>query len=150
MLGHEVIFLIGDFTALIGDPSGRDITRPQLTREAVNEHAKSYQEQVFKVLDPELTTVSYNSQWLDQLSAKDLIGLVSHTTVARMLERDDFTKRFRENKSISIHEFIYPIMQGYDSVQLQADVELGGTDQRFNLLMGREYQRIKGKSSKLS
>ena len=135
MLGHEVIFLIGDFTALIGDPSGRDITRPQLTREAVNEHAKSYQEQVFKVLDPKLTTVSYNSQWLDQLSAKDLIGLVSHTTVARMLERDDFTKRFRENKSISIHEFIYPIMQGYDSVQLQADVELGGTDQRFNLLM---------------
>jgi tyrosyl-tRNA synthetase len=140
-LGHQIVFLIGDFTAMIGDPSGRDVTRPQLTRQQVLEHAKTYQEQVFKILDPEKTIVKYNSDWLDKLSARDIIQLMSSHTVARMLEREDFTQRFSNNQPISIHEFVYPMLQGYDSKHLEADVELGGTDQKFNLLMGREIQK---------
>mgnify|MGYP000523198335 CR=1 FL=1 len=141
LLGHQIVFLIGDFTAMIGDPSGRDVTRPQLTRQQVLEHAKTYQEQVFKILDPEKTIVKYNSDWLDKLSARDIIQLMSSHTVARMLEREDFTQRFSNNQPISIHEFVYPMLQGYDSKHLEADVELGGTDQKFNLLMGREIQK---------
>ena len=141
LLGHQVVFLIGDFTAMIGDPSGRDVTRPQLTKEQVIANAQTYQEQVFKVLDASKTKVIYNSEWLEKLSASDLIRLMSSHTVARMLEREDFTKRFSTNQPIAIHEFVYPMLQGYDSVELKADVELGGTDQKFNLLMGRELQK---------
>ncbi|RUM37099.1 MAG: tyrosine--tRNA ligase [Desulfobulbus sp.] len=141
ILGHEVNFLIGDFTGLIGDPTGKSDTRPPLTREDVLQNAETYKEQVFKILDPEKTKVVFNSSWLGELSSYEMIRLASHLTVARMLERDDFKKRFESNRPISIHEFLYPLIQGYDSVALEADVELGGTDQLFNLLMGRDLQR---------
>ena len=140
-LGHEVYFLIGDFTGMIGDPSGRSATRKQLTPEEVKKNAETYKEQVFKILDPEKTIVEFNSHWLGKLSFTDVIKLCSTYTVAQMLERDDFSNRFREKKPIGIHEFLYPLMQGYDSIALRADVELGGTDQKFNLLVGRELQR---------
>jgi len=139
--GHQIIFLIGDFTGLIGDPSGRSKTRPQLTREDVNKNAETYKKQVFKVLDPERTQVRFNSEWLEKLSSMDFVRLASHANVARMLEREDFKSRFRENVSISVHEFLYPLLQAYDSVALKADVEMGGRDQRFNLLLGRELMR---------
>ncbi len=139
-LGHEVYFLIGDYTAMIGDPTGKSATRPPLSREKVLENAKTYQEQVFKILDPAKTKVVFNSEWFGQKSAADLIQLASQQTVARMLERDDFTKRYNNHQPIAIHEFLYPLVQGYDSVALEADVELGGTDQTFNLLMGRTLQ----------
>lgn len=142
--GHEVIFLIGDFTAMIGDPTGKNVTRMPLSKEAVLENAKTYQEQVFKILDPEKTTIAFNSQWLGQFNAVDLIRLAATHTVARMLERDDFNKRYTTGQPIAIHEFLYPLLQGYDSVALKADVELGGTDQKFNLLMGRELQKHYG------
>ena len=140
-LGHEVIFLIGDFTGMIGDPTGKNITRKPLTREAVLENAKSYEHQVFKILDPQKTTVVFNSSWMGEKSASDLIKLAARQTVARMLERDDFEKRYKGGQPIAIHEFLYPLVQGWDSVELKADVELGGTDQKFNLLMGRELQK---------
>jgi tyrosyl-tRNA synthetase len=140
-LGHHALFLIGDFTGMIGDPSGKNTTRPPLSREQVIENARSYQNQVFRILDPEQTEVVFNSAWMDRFGAADLIRLAATHTVARMLERDDFGKRYRSNKPIAIHEFLYPLIQGYDSVALQADVELGGTDQKFNLLMGRELQK---------
>ena len=140
-LGHEVYFLIGDFTGMIGDPTGKSETRRALTREDVLVNAETYKEQVFKILDPQKTKVVFNSEWLGKLTAPDLIGLAAKYTVARMLERDDFGKRFATQMPISIHEFLYPLMQGYDSVAMQADVELGGTDQKFNLLVGRELQR---------
>ncbi len=143
-LGHEIQFLIGDFTGMIGDPSGKNETRPPLTREQVNENALTYQKQVYKVLDPKKTKIMFNSEWGDKLSAVDLIKLASTHTVARMLERDDFHKRFTTNQPIAIHEFLYPLLQGYDSVAMQADIELGGTDQKFNLLMGRELQKHVG------
>jgi tyrosyl-tRNA synthetase len=143
-LGHEILFLIGDFTGMIGDPTGKSATRPALTKEQVAENARSYKEQVFKILDPELTTVVFNSEWMDKLSAADMIKLAGQYTVARMLERDDFSKRFKGEQSIAIHEFLYPLVQGYDSVALRADVELGGTDQKFNLLMGRTLQKAAG------
>jgi len=149
--GHEVIFLIGDFTGLIGDPSGRNATRPALTEEQVAENAETYKEQVFKILDPEKTRIAFNSKWMSKFSGADLIKLASRHTVARMLERDDFKKRYESGKSISIHEFLYPLVQGYDSVALEydsvaleADVELGGTDQKFNLLVGRQLQQAYG------
>lgn len=140
-LGHEVLFLIGDFTGMIGDPSGKNETRPPLTREQVVENAVSYRNQVFKVLDPDKTQIMFNSDWMDKFSAVDLIKLASTHTVARMLERDDFHKRYTGGHPIAIHEFLYPLVQGYDSVAMKADVELGGTDQKFNLLMGRELQK---------
>jgi tyrosyl-tRNA synthetase len=140
-LGHQVIFLIGDFTGMIGDPSGKSATRPPLTREQVLENAETYKTQVFKILDPAKTEVAFNSTWMDQMAPADFIRLTSQYTVARMLERDDFDKRYTTNQPIAIHEFLYPLVQGYDSVALRADVELGGTDQKFNLLMGRELQR---------
>jgi tyrosyl-tRNA synthetase len=140
-LGHHILFLIGDFTGMIGDPSGKNTTRPPLTREQVVENAKSYTAQVFKILHPEKTEIVFNSTWMNQFNAADLIRLAATYTVARMLERDDFEKRYRNNQSIAIHEFLYPLVQGYDSVALKADLELGGTDQKFNLLMGRELQR---------
>ncbi len=143
-LGHEILFLIGDFTGMIGDPTGKSATRPALTKEQVALNALSYKEQVFKILDPQLTTVVFNSQWMDKLSASDMIKLAGQYTVARMLERDDFNKRFKGEQSIAIHEFLYPLVQGYDSVALQADIELGGTDQKFNLLMGRTLQKAAG------
>lgn len=143
-LGHQVIFLIGDFTGMIGDPSGKSTTRPPLTREQVLENAETYKTQVFKILDPAKTEVAFNSTWMDQLSPADFIRLTSQYTVARMLERDDFSKRYSTNQPIAIHEFLYPLVQGYDSVALRADIELGGTDQKFNLLMGRELQRAYG------
>lgn len=143
-LGHQVNFLIGDFTGLIGDPTGKSDTRPPLTREDVERNAETYKEQVFKILDPAKTKIVFNSSWLGELSSYEMIRLASQLTVARMLERDDFKKRFESNRPISIHEFLYPLIQGYDSVALGADVELGGTDQRFNLLMGRDIQRSKG------
>ncbi|MFI3271668.1 MAG: tyrosine--tRNA ligase [Pseudomonadota bacterium] len=139
-LGHNVIFLIGDFTGSIGDPSGRSDTRPPLTREQVLANAETYKKQVFKILDPEKTTVEFNSHWMDKFSAADFIRLASRYTVARMMERDDFEKRYKEGRSIAIHEFMYPLTQGYDSVALKSDVELGGTDQKFNLLVGRTLQ----------
>lgn len=142
--GHEVIFLIGDFTAMIGDPTGKNVTRMPLSEETVLENAKTYENQVFKILDPEKTTVMFNSQWLSKFSAVDLIRLAATHTVARMLERDDFNKRYTTGQPIAIHEFLYPLLQGYDSVALKADVELGGTDQKFNLLMGRELQKHYG------
>ncbi len=144
LLGHEVHFLIGDFTGLIGDPTGKSDTRPPLTREDIEKNAESYKEQVFKILDSEKTVVDFNSTWLGELSSYEMIRLASQLTVARMLERDDFKKRFESNRPISIHEFLYPLIQGYDSVAMHADVELGGTDQLFNLLMGRDLQRSKG------
>ena len=140
-LGHHALFLIGDFTGMIGDPTGKNATRPPLTREQVLANAESYREQVFKVLDPDKTEVVFNSSWMDQFSAVDMIKLAATHTVAQMLERDDFGKRYRASQPIAIHEFIYPLVQGYDSVVLKADIELGGTDQKFNLLMGRELQR---------
>ncbi|MBD7977049.1 MULTISPECIES: tyrosine--tRNA ligase [Pseudomonas] len=143
-LGHQVVFLIGDFTGMIGDPSGKSATRPPLTREQVLENAETYKTQVFKILDPAKTEVAFNSTWMDQLSPADFIRLSSQYTVARMLERDDFSKRYTSNQPIAIHEFLYPLVQGYDSVALRADMELGGTDQKFNLLMGRELQRAYG------
>ena len=140
-MGHHILFLIGDFTGMIGDPSGKNSTRPPLTREQVAENAQSYTTQVFKILKQEQTEVVFNSTWMDKLNAADLIKLAATHTVARMLERDDFDKRYRNNQPIAIHEFLYPLIQGYDSVALKADLELGGTDQKFNLLMGRELQR---------
>ena len=144
LLGHHVHFLIGDFTGLIGDPTGKSDTRPPLTPEDVRRNAETYKEQVFKILDPDKTTVVFNSTWLGQLTSYEMIRLASELTVARMLERDDFKKRFESNRPISIHEFLYPLIQGYDSVAMKADVELGGTDQLFNLLMGRDLQRSRG------
>lgn len=143
-LGHQVIFLIGDFTGMIGDPSGKSATRPPLTREQVLDYAETYKAQVFKILDPAKTEVAFNSTWMDALSPADFIRLSSQYTVARMLERDDFDKRYKGSQPIAIHEFLYPLVQGYDSVALRADIELGGTDQKFNLLMGRELQRAYG------
>ena len=140
-LGHQVLFLIGDFTGMIGDPSGKNTTRPPLTREQVAENAISYKQQVFKILKPDQTTVVFNSTWMDKLNAADLIKLAATHTVARMLERDDFGKRYQNNQPIAIHELLYPLIQAYDSVMLKADIELGGTDQKFNLLMGRELQK---------
>ncbi len=145
-LGHHVLFLIGDFTGMIGDPTGKSATRPPLTPEQVQENAKSYAEQVFKILDKEKTEIVFNSQWLTDLGAAGMLKLASSLTVARMLERDDFSKRFKGNQPIAIHEFMYPLLQGYDSVALKADLELGGTDQKFNLLMGRELQKQAGQS----
>lgn len=143
-LGHEVMFLIGDFTGMIGDPTGKNETRPPLTREQVQENALTYQKQVFKVLDPQKTKIMFNSEWMDKLSSADLIKLAATHTVARMLERDDFHKRYSSGQPIAIHEFLYPLVQGYDSVAMHADIELGGTDQKFNLLMGRELQKHYG------
>ncbi len=143
-LGHHVIFLIGDFTGMIGDPSGKSETRKALTKEEVLKNAETYKEQVFKILDPEKTEVAFNSTWMEAMSAVDMIRLASSYTVARMLERDDFSKRYKDNRPISIHEFLYPLVQGYDSVALKSDVELGGTDQKFNLLVGRELQKDHG------
>lgn len=142
--GHEVLFLIGDFTGMIGDPTGKNVTRKPLTREAVIENAKTYQEQIFKILDPEKTKVVFNSEWMNAMSSADLIQLAAKHTVARMLERDDFNKRFKGGQAIAIHEFLYPLIQGYDSVAMKADVELGGTDQKFNLLVGRQLQEVYG------
>ncbi len=144
-LGHQVIFLIGDFTGMIGDPSGKNETRPPLTREEVLANAETYKQQVFRVLDPERTEVRFNSEWLSRLDAADLIRIAARATVARMLERDDFEKRYKSGQAIAIHEFLYPLIQGYDSVALDADVELGGNDQKFNLLMGRQLQEAYGK-----
>lgn len=143
-MGHHIMFLIGDFTGMIGDPSGKNTTRPPLTPEQVQANAKTYAEQVFKILDPEKTEICFNSHWLGQLGADGMLKLAASTTVARMLERDDFHKRFHSNQPISIHEFMYPLMQGYDSVAMKADIELGGTDQKFNLLMGRTLQQQHG------
>ncbi|PKO90857.1 MAG: tyrosine--tRNA ligase [Betaproteobacteria bacterium HGW-Betaproteobacteria-1] len=145
-MGHHVLFLIGDFTGMIGDPTGKSVTRPPLTEAQVQENAKSYAAQVFKILKPEQTEVVFNSTWLNQLGAAGMLKLAASYTVARMLERDDFTKRYKANQPIAIHEFLYPLLQGYDSVALKADVELGGTDQKFNLLMGRELQKQAGQS----
>src|SRR5579862_3841702 len=143
-LGHEVTFLIGDFTSLIGDPSGRNVTRPALTPEEIQANARTYQTQVFKILDRERTKIDFNSRWLSALSSADMVRLSAHYTVARMLERDDFAKRYKAGVPISIHEFLYPLAQGYDSVAMRADVELGGTDQKFNLLVGRTLQEAYG------
>ena len=143
-LGHQVMFLIGDFTGMIGDPSGKNATRPPLSREQIMENARTYQDQVFKILDPEKTEICFNSAWMESLGSAGMIRLASRSTVARMLERDDFAKRYAANQPISIHEFLYPLCQGYDSVAMRADIELGGTDQKFNLLMGRELQKHEG------
>lgn len=143
-LGHKVVFLIGDFTGMIGDPTGKNVTRKPLSREDVLANAETYKEQVFKILDPERTEVRFNSEWMEQLGAAGMIKLASRQTVARMLERDDFKKRYQGGQPIAIHEFIYPLVQGWDSVELRADIEMGGTDQRFNLLMGRELQKEEG------
>jgi tyrosyl-tRNA synthetase len=148
-LGHQIYFLIGDFTGMIGDPTGKSETRKALTREDVQRNAQTYKEQVFKILDPQKTKVVFNSDWLGKLDSFDMIKLASQLTVARMLEREDFKQRFEGSKPISIHEFFYPLLQGYDSVALQADVELGGTDQLFNLLMGRDLQRSKGQEPQI-
>ena len=145
-LGHEVLFLIGDFTGMIGDPTGKNVTRKPLTREEVEANAETYKQQIFKILDPNRTKVCFNSEWMGKMSAADMIELAAQHTVARMLERDDFHKRYTNNQSIAIHEFLYPLVQGYDSVAMQADVELGGTDQKFNLLMGRELQKHYGQA----
>jgi len=140
-LGHEIIFLIGDFTGMIGDPTGKNVTRKPLTKEDVLENAKTYQDQIFKILDKEKTTIAFNSAWMNKMSSTEMISLASKHTVARMLERDDFSKRYKGGQAISIHEFLYPLVQGYDSVALRADMELGGSDQKFNLLVGRELQK---------
>lgn len=145
-LGHQVLFVIGDFTGMIGDPSGKNATRPPLSREQILDNAKTYQEQVFKILDPARTEVCFNSQWMDGLGAAGMIRLASQHTVARMLERDDFSRRYGNGQPIAIHEFLYPLCQGYDSVALKADVEMGGTDQKFNLLVGRELQKHYGQT----
>ena len=145
-LGHKVIFLIGDFTGKIGDPSGKNKTRPPLTDKEIKENAKTYADQVFNVLDKDKTVVDFNSRWGDKMTAADIIKLSAQSTIARMIERDDFSKRYKNNQPISIHEFLYPLMQGQDSVELEADVELGGTDQKFNLLVGRDLQKNKGMS----
>jgi tyrosyl-tRNA synthetase len=143
-LGHHIMFLIGDFTGMIGDPSGKSATRPPLTPEQIQQNAQTYQEQVFKILDPDTTEICFNSNWHGPRSSADMIRLASRHTVARMLERDDFSKRYKNNQPISIHEFLYPLVQGWDSVEMQADVELGGTDQKFNLLVGRELMKAEG------
>jgi tyrosyl-tRNA synthetase len=148
-LGHEVIFLIGDFTGMIGDPTGKSETRKQLTREEVAENAETYKEQIFKILDPDRTVIEFNHRWMEKMDAVALIGLAGKYTVARMLEREDFKRRYQNQQAISIHEFLYPLIQGYDSVELKADVELGGTDQRFNLLMGRDLQREFGQEAQV-
>jgi tyrosyl-tRNA synthetase len=148
-LGHEILFLIGDFTGMIGDPTGKSQTRPTLTRDDVERNAASYKEQVFKILDPEKTQVVFNSTWMNELGSAGMIQLASHHTVARMLERDDFSKRFKGGQSIAIHEFLYPLIQGWDSVALKADVEIGGTDQKFNLLMGRHLQEQEGQAPQI-
>lgn len=148
-LGHDVVFLIGDFTGMIGDPSGKSATRPPLTREDVRANAGTYERQIFKILDPDRTRVMFNSSWMEQMSAAGLIELAARHTVARMLERDDFAKRYAGGQPISIHEFLYPLVQGYDSVALRADVELGGTDQKFNLLVGRQLQQAYGQPSQI-
>ena len=145
-LGHQVMFLIGDFTGMIGDPSGKNTTRPPLSREQIMENAKTYQDQVFKILDPQRTEICFNSEWMNGLGAAGMIRLASRSTVARMLERDDFAKRYTNEQPIAVHEFLYPLCQGYDSVAMKADVELGGTDQKFNLLMGRELQKHEGQA----
>ncbi len=148
-LGHEVLFLIGDFTGMIGDPTGKSATRPPLTRDDVIENARSYEQQIFKILDPEKTLVMFNSSWMNAMSSADLIQLAAKHTVARMLERDDFSKRYKGGQPIAIHEFLYPLIQGYDSVAMRADVELGGTDQKFNLLVGRELQKAYGQEQQV-
>ena len=148
-LGHQIIFLIGDFTGMIGDPTGKNVTRKPLTKEQVLENAQSYQEQVFKILDKEKTQIRFNSEWMSEMSSAEMISLASKQTVARMLERDDFSKRYKSGQSISIHEFLYPLVQGHDSVVLEADVECGGTDQKFNLLMGRELQKQAGQEQQV-
>ncbi len=145
-LGHTILFLIGDFTGMIGDPTGKNITRKPLTREQVLENAKTYQEQIYKILDPDTTQVCFNSEWMGKMNASDLIKLAAKHTVARMLERDDFDKRYKGGQPIAIHEFLYPLVQGYDSVELKSDIELGGTDQKFNLLVGRELQKHYGQT----
>ena len=147
--GHEVVFLIGDFTGMIGDPSGKNATRPPLSRDEIEANAATYETQIFKILDPDKTRIDFNSRWMSPMSAADLVKLASHHTVARMLERDDFNKRYKSGQSISIHEFLYPIVQGYDSVALEADVELGGTDQKFNLLVGRQLQQDYGQEPQI-
>jgi len=143
-LGHQIVFLIGDFTGMIGDPSGKNKTRPALNQEEINENAKSYKKQVFKILDPKLTDVRFNSEWSNKLGAEGIIKLASQYNLARMLERDDFNKRYKSNQTIALHEFLYPLIQANDSIALEADIELGGTDQKFNLLVGRELQRANG------
>lgn len=148
-LGHQVIFLIGDFTGRIGDPTGKSATRPPLTEEQVNQNATTYKEQVFKILDPDKTEVAFNSTWMGKMGSAEMIQLAAKQTVARMLERDDFNKRYKSNQPIAIHEFLYPLVQGYDSVALRADVEMGGTDQKFNLLVGRELQRMYGQEQQV-
>ena len=148
-LGHEVIFLIGDFTGLIGDPTGKNVTRKPLSREEIQENAKTYEAQIFKILDPEKTIVDFNSRWFDEIGAAGMIRLAAQSTVARMLERDDFNKRFKGEQPIAIHEFLYPLAQAYDSVALKADVELGGTDQKFNLLLGRQIQQNHGQKPQI-
>src|SRR6201987_4151861 len=148
-LGHIIIFLIGDFTGMIGDPTGRSVTRPPLTREQIEENAETYKAQVFKILDPVKTVIDFNSRWFSKFTAEDFIRLTAKYTVSQMLEREDFHKRFRAEKPIAMHELIYPLAQGYDSVALEADVELGGTDQKFNLLVGRELQRAYGQESQI-
>jgi tyrosyl-tRNA synthetase len=149
-LGHEVMFLIGDFTAMIGDPTGKSATRPPLSRDQVIENAKTYEHQIFKILDPAKTTVLFNSSWMGEMSAADMIQLAAKHTVARMLERDDFDKRYKGGQSIAVHEFLYPLVQGYDSVEMRADVELGGTDQKFNLLVGRQLQEAHGQKPQVT
>jgi tyrosyl-tRNA synthetase len=148
-LGHEVLFLIGDFTGMIGDPTGKSTTRPPLTRDEVIENARTYEQQIFKILDPERTLVMFNSSWMNEMNVTDLIQLAAKHTVARMLERDDFDKRYKSGQPIAIHEFLYPLIQGYDSVAMKADVELGGTDQKFNLLVGRELQKHYGQDPQI-
>ncbi|MGC7559255.1 tyrosine--tRNA ligase [Pasteurella sp. PK-2025] len=148
--GHEVIFLIGDFTGMVGDPSGKNSTRPPLSREDVLRNAETYKQQIYKILDPQKTRIVFNSSWLGELGTEGMIRLTSNYTVARMLERDDFKKRFSQNQPIAIHEFIYPLLQGYDSVALEADIELGGTDQKFNLLVGRELQKSAGQKPQVA
>jgi len=148
-LGHEILFLIGDFTGMIGDPTGKNVTRKPLSRDQVQANARTYQEQIFKILDPEKTRISFNSSWMNVMPPAELIQLASRYTVARMLERDDFSKRYASNQPIAIHEFLYPLIQGYDSVAMQADVELGGTDQKFNLLVGRELQKQYGQPAQI-
>ena len=148
-LGHTVIFLVGDYTSLIGDPTGRNVTRKPLTREQIDENAKTYTDQAFKILDRDATEIRYNSEWLGKLGYEDIVRLAARFTVSQMLERDDFTKRFQAEQPISLHELLYPVMQGYDSVALECDVELGGTDQKFNLLCGRELQRQYGQKPQI-
>jgi tyrosyl-tRNA synthetase len=146
-LGHMAIFLIGDFTGMIGDPSGKSATRPQLTREEINANAETYRRQIFKLLDPEKTIIDFNSRWMDTMSSADFMRLAGHVTVRQILERDDFQQRLEENRPLALHEVMYPLVMAYDSVALEADVELGGTDQKFNLLMGRNLQREYGQES---